>query len=106
MKKKLSELLRHVATVAPLLFAAMCLSTTVHAGSNDEEEARNQGFAKAYFEAWTRSQRPGATEADLENYLSFLSEDVGHQHLPYDVDDERVDDGKENMRKGMRYYLV
>ena len=62
-------------------------------------------FAKNYFEAWKTSQRPGATIEDLESYLKLLTEDIGHQHLPYDSDDTRMASGKQNMRKGMSYYL-
>ena len=62
-------------------------------------------FAKGYFEAWKISQRPGATKQDLENYLTFLADDIGHQHLPYNQDDTRKVGGKHSMRKGMSYYL-
>ena len=62
-------------------------------------------FAKGYFEAWAASQRPGATKQDLERYLAFLTDDVGHQHLPYDPDDTRSPTGKQDMREGMGYYL-
>jgi hypothetical protein len=46
-------------------------------------------FAHSYFSAWTATQKPDATEKELEHYLGFLAEDVGHQHLPYDIDDSR-----------------
>ena len=48
---------------------------------------------------------PDATKEDIENYLALLTQDVGHQHLPYDSDDIRQPDGKKNMRKGIQYYL-
>jgi len=64
-----------------------------------------QAFANAYFTAWTATQSPDATEDDLENYLSLLADDVGHQHLPYDTDDSRNPDGKQAMREGMTFYL-
>jgi hypothetical protein len=69
----------------------------------DEFDAEQ--FAHSYFSAWTASQKPAATEKELEHYLGFLAEDVGHQHLPYDTDDSRSPDGKESMREGMTYYL-
>ena len=62
-------------------------------------------FATDYFNAWAATQSPTATLENIEYYLSFLVEDVGHQHLPYDPDDTRSSDGKENMRDGMSYYL-
>ena len=62
-------------------------------------------FAKDYFDAWTATQSPTATRENIEHYLSFLTEDVGHQHLPYDPDDTRSSEGKKNMREGMNYYL-
>jgi len=69
------------------------------------EEFIPEKFAKDYFNAWTTTQSPTAKKKTIENYLSFLTEDVGHQHLPYDPDDTRSLDGKENMREGMNYYL-
>jgi len=69
------------------------------------EEFNPEKFAKDYFNAWAATQSPTATKENIEQYLSFLSEDVGHQHLPYDPDDARNPDGKENMREGMSYYL-
>jgi hypothetical protein len=88
------------------VFISICLVlvfgtiTAAHAEAFNPEE-----FAKDYFKAWTATQSPGATKEDLEHYLSFLSEDVGHQHLPYDSDDTRSSNGKKNIREGMSYYL-
>jgi len=62
-------------------------------------------FAKNYFKAWQATQMPEATAEDIERYLAFLKDDIGHQHLPYDPDAARSADGKKNMRKGMTYYL-
>ena len=62
-------------------------------------------FAEQYFTAWTASQAPNATEKNLENYLALLTDDVGHQHIPYDPDDTRLPDGKQKMREGMTHYL-
>ena len=69
------------------------------------EEFNPEKFAIDYFDAWTATQSPTATKENIEHYLSFLTEDVGHQHLPYDPDDSRSSDGKKSMRKGMNYYL-
>lgn len=73
--------------------------------TSNAEEFNLEEFAKNYFSAWTATQSPQATKQDIEDYLSLLSEDVGHQHLPYDPDDSRNADGKNNMRKGMNHYL-
>ena len=62
-------------------------------------------FASEYFLAWSASQSPAATKKDIEIYLEFLTDDIGHQHLPYDALADRVPDGKTSMREGMRYYL-
>lgn len=69
------------------------------------EELDLTEFGKSYFAAWKATQAPNATQKDIEYYLSFLKEDVGHQHLPYVSDDSRVPSGKEDMRNGMAYYL-
>ena len=69
------------------------------------EDFSSEKFAKGYFNAWAATQSPTATKEEIEHYLSFLTEDVGHQHLPYDPDDTRSSDGKKNMREGMNYYL-
>ena len=79
------------------------LTSTVNVAS--AEEFDSEVFGIDYFNAWTATQRPTATKENIEHYLSFLTEDVGHQHLPYDPDDTRNPDGKENMREGMGYYL-
>ena len=80
-----------------LIFSAM--------NSVNAEEFNSEKFAKEYFNAWAATQSPAATKEKIEHYLSFLTEDVGHQHLPYDPDDSRSPDGKKNMRKGMNHYL-
>lgn len=69
------------------------------------EDFNAESFAREYFAAWTATQKPSATNEDLEYYLSFLKEDVGHQHLPYDNDDARLPDGKQSIREGMTFYL-
>ena len=73
--------------------------------SANVEAFNSKKFAEAYFKAWASTQNPTATQDDIEHYLSLLTDDVGHQHLPYDPDGSRSPDGKENMRKGMGYYL-
>lgn len=52
------------------------------------------------------TQAPNATKTDLENYLSLLTDDIGHSHLPWVTDDSRLPDGKDTMRKGMLFYLA
>jgi hypothetical protein len=69
------------------------------------EEFDAKKFVYSYFSALTASQSPEATSKDIEHYLSFLAENVGHQHIPYDSDDTRHPDGKSQMRKGMGLYL-
>jgi len=82
--------------------AGIFLGYTLQAGAEDFDQ---ENFALNYFEAWTATQSPHATKEDLEHYLSFLAEDVGHEHIPYDTDDTRYPDGKESMREGMTRYL-
>ena len=62
-------------------------------------------FVKQYFQALVDTQKPGATQGNLEHYLSFLTEDVGNQHFPNAPDDSREPDGKKLMREGMSRYL-
>lgn len=85
-----------------LLLGILFLSATVDANT-DEFDAKQ--FALHYYKAWTATQAPKATKADIEIYLKVLTDDVGHQHLPYDPDATRSDKGKLNMREGMLYYL-
>jgi hypothetical protein len=69
------------------------------------ESASNKPLVKQYFEAWVASQQPDASIKDLEHYLSFLSEDVAWQHLPYAKSDERKAGGKETLKQGMLNWL-
>jgi len=62
-------------------------------------------FAQTYFKTMVATQAPNATKVDLENYLSLLTDDIGHTHLPWVTDGSRLPDGKEAMRKGMLFYL-
>jgi len=64
-----------------------------------------ENFVTEYLAARTATQQPDATSEDLEHYLSFLVEDVGYQHLPYNHDDSRYPTGKSDMREGMTFYL-
>ncbi|WP_235282251.1 hypothetical protein [Thalassotalea sp. ND16A] len=70
-----------------------------------EQEFNYDDFINNYFAAWVNVQNPKASTDDLEHYLSFLTDDVGYQHLPYSTDDSRQEDGKKGLRKGMTYYL-
>ena len=53
----------------------------------------------------TATQAPNAGAKELEAYLALLTDDIGNQHIPYQPDDSRTPDGKEQMRKGMSFYL-
>jgi len=85
-----------------LLLSVLFLSTSAKA-SNDEFDAKQ--FAKHYFNAWIATQSPHAKKSDIQHYLNFLKSNVGHQHLPYDPEDNRELNGKEKMLEGMLYYL-
>ncbi len=84
--------------------ASLCLAFSfcmpLHADDFDP-----RAFARTYFELWTATQAPTATAADLERYLALLTDDVGHQHLPYAPDDSRSPEGKQSIREGMTHYL-
>lgn len=86
-----------------LVTAAMLFTLPSAAQNSPAQQLQTLGYQ--YFNAWSASQAPSAEMADIETYLSYLTDDVGHQHLPYDTDDTREQSGKENMRKGMKYYL-
>lgn len=73
--------------------------------SCNAQEVNLKDFAHQYFETMIATQAPHATEKELEAYLVLLTDDVGHSHLPYVVDDARLPDGKQSMRKGMTFYL-
>jgi len=88
------------------LFISICLVLIFATISTaNAEEFNSEKFVKDYFDAWTATQSPTATNENLEQYLSLLTDDVGHQHLPYDPDGSRSPDGKKNMREGMSYFL-
>lgn len=86
-----------------LLTLGLVLVTTFSV--NAEKAFDLKAFAQHYYKAMTATQRPNATEKELEAYLSLLTDDVGSQHIPYQLDDSRTADGKELMRKGMSFYL-
>jgi hypothetical protein len=85
-----------------IIAAVIFLGYTLQAGAEDFDP---ESFALNYLAAWTATQSPDATTEDIEHYLSFLAEDVGHEHIPHDTDDTRHPDGKESMREGMTHYL-
>lgn len=85
-----------------LLACILVLPLTVNAQQSAFDYEK---FTQQYFAAWTNVQKPNATKKDLEQYLAFLTDDIGYQHLPYSNDDSRAPDGKAMMRKGMNYYL-
>ena len=86
------------------LLLSLCLVTTSVLSAEDTGLSL-ETLGKAYFEAWQQTQMPDAKPEAIENYLDFLADDVGHQHLPYDPDASRLPDGKSRMREGMSYYL-
>lgn len=83
-----------------VLMGSLFFSSNVLADEFDYD-----AFVKAYYHAQVMTQQPRATSADLEHYLSFLTDDVGNQHFPNAPDDSRETDGKAMMRKGMSRYL-
>lgn len=96
-------------------FLSICISCKVEKIENElesvtsstltEKETKLKEFGLRYFKIWTATQAVNATKNDVENYLNLLTDDVGHMHYPYDKDDSRTVGNKENMRKGMLYYL-
>lgn len=88
------------------LFIVLLLSLlTIPSVFAKAESINLKAFATDYYNAMVASQAPNATTKELEAYLAFLTDDVGHSHLPYVTDDSRLPDGKEAMRKGMTFYL-
>ena len=80
----------------------LLVSCPVHA---DQGSFDARAFSENYFEACSASQSPQAGVDDIERYLGFLADDVGHQHLPYDPVADREPEGKNKMREGMMFYL-
>lgn len=74
--------------------------------ANEISEAKQlTRLAHEYFDKMVATQMPSATIKDLDQYLSLLTDDVGHSHLPWVADDGRYPDGKVKMKEGMAYYL-
>ena len=89
-----------------LMKAIVLIFTLMFSVSSPAKELDLSQFAQTYFDTMVATQAPNATKADLENYFSLLTDDVGHSHLPWVTDDSRLPDGKETMRKGMLFYLA
>ncbi|RLV58655.1 nuclear transport factor 2 family protein [Parashewanella curva] len=85
--------------IATLILGTV-FSLAISASDFDAEK-----FAKDYYQALINTQAPNATDKDIEHYLSFLKDDVGNQHIPYQPDDTRAKGAIERFRKGMTYYL-
>ncbi|WP_299948273.1 nuclear transport factor 2 family protein [uncultured Microbulbifer sp.] len=88
-----------------LISALLLLASQISFASSNDAKFDYEEFANEYFEVWTTTQSPDATNEDIENYLSLLADNVGHQHFPYDPEDYRDPEGKAKMRKGMLHYL-
>lgn len=73
--------------------------------ASQEESFNAETFATEYFKAWNNTQKPSATNKDLAHFLTFLTDDVAYQHLPYRESKGRKADGKEKLRKGMEKWL-
>jgi len=84
------------------LFVFFSYVTTVYA---EEAPLDLERLAQDYFQAMVATQMPEASSKDLEAYLAFLTDDVGHSHLPWVTDDSRSPEGKASMREGMTFYL-
>jgi ketosteroid isomerase-like protein len=91
--------------IAFTLFMSIFSASVAANIKDDDSQFDYEGFTRDYFSAWKATQAPNATKADLAYYLSFLTDDIGYQHLPYSDNDVRAADGKTQMRKGMSYYL-
>ena len=85
---------------AIFFFLIFVMASLAHAESSAVES-----HIDGYFSAWQKSQQPYASRADLEHYLTFLTEDAAWQHLPYATSDERISGGKEKIRQGMIRWL-
>jgi len=87
--------------IAIVSVVLMCVSLSITAANKELET-----LAQQYFSTMVATQAPNATHKELEAFLALLSDDVGSQHIPFQPDDTRAPDGKENMRKGMTFYLA
>lgn len=86
-------------------FVGICLLFVSTAILANDKKLDLKTFAQTYFNTMIATQVPNATSKELEAYLALLTDNVGHAHLPYSIDDSRQSDGKELMRKGMTFYL-
>ncbi|WP_185235002.1 nuclear transport factor 2 family protein [Teredinibacter franksiae] len=69
------------------------------------KEPQLEKFAEEYFATFIATQQDDATKADLETYLDFMTDDVGHTHSPFFSDEKRYKDGKDRLRQAMLPYL-
>jgi hypothetical protein len=90
-------------------YKIMMFSLLVFCSSVVKADTTNLAYlnlANEYAQAWFKTQMSSATKADLEHYLTFLTDDVAYQHLPYDKTDVREVGGKDVLRKGMAQWLA
>lgn len=87
------------------LWIVLCGFIVVYHANVAADDVDYDAFVKAYYHAQVATQKPNASKEDLEHYLSFLTDDVGNQHLPNAPDDSRQPDGKALMCEGMSRYL-
>lgn len=87
------------------LLLTLGLGLAVSFSAYAEKELDLNAFAQQYYKTMTATQAPNAGTKELEAYLALLTDDIGNQHIPYQPDDSRTPDGKEQMRKGMSFYL-
>lgn len=105
------KIYKHIAILIIFIISTSCneeVKTHQHLVTKialSKKEVAIEKLGKKYFDIWTATQAVNATKNDVENYLNLLTDDVGHMHYPYDKDDSRAFGNKENMRKGMLYYL-
>jgi len=88
-----------------ILLLVIPTSVIAHDSEPNQPSINLKAFAQQYFDTMVATQAPNATEQELERFLALLTDDVGHSHLPYVIDDSRLPDGKQAMRKGMMFYL-
>ncbi|WP_346836561.1 nuclear transport factor 2 family protein [Microbulbifer sp. SAOS-129_SWC] len=86
------------------LILVTVLLASICAGASAKTPDLEQ-LGRDYFAAFVATQEPDATKQDVENYLAFLTDDVGHQHFPNSPDDSRARGNKARARKGMTHYL-
>ena len=95
----MNKIKAQIAFVSILVYSA----STIAGDTTALEE-----LAATYFNAKVATQQPDATPEDLEAYLALLTDDIGYEHKPYRLLEERraeTADGKQRMREGMTYYL-